>query len=358
MTGGLDQRLLRVENGCGQFGHPSRFSQTKPLMTNLSEPHHSQFKSISYTGIKPGLRLIILGAVHGNETCGTRAINRVLADLDENRLVIESGSVTFVPITNPLAYQRHERTGDRNLNRNLHPVEKPHDFEDHLANWLCPLLARHDVLLDLHSTRAQNPPFAMLGPEDNSESLQPFAHQKKERALALRLGVNRFVDGWLSTYAKGVERRFHESNALGSKLNPLNTDPRYGVGTTEYMRSVGGYSITLECGQHDDPASPDVGYQAILNTLAHLGLTASPSPEPVTHYEALHMYEVFDRSHPGDTFSRAWASFDPLRTGDVIGVRHDGSRILAAADGCILFPDARAEPGNEWFYLAKSIAAI
>ena len=316
------------------------------------------FHCHTLSGVNPGPRLIVLGAVHGNETCGTKAIERVLCDIEESRLNITSGMVTFVPITNPLAYHRHQRTGDRNLNRNLYPVENPKDFEDHVANWLCPLLAEHDVLLDLHSTRAQNPAFAMLGPEDNSGNLQAFKHQDEERALALRLGVNRFVDGWLSTYAQGVERRIEQSNDSATALNPLNTDPRYGVGTTEYMRSVGGYSITLECGQHDDPNSPEVGYRAILNTLAHLGITDSPPPEPVTTYEALHMYDVIDRNHAGDTFTQAWASFNPMRKGDLIGIRHNGTKLIAEADGCILFPDAKAEPGNEWFYLAKTVDHI
>ncbi|MBL0125265.1 MAG: succinylglutamate desuccinylase/aspartoacylase family protein [Betaproteobacteria bacterium] len=327
-------------------------------MTEQSPFPSYHFKSISCSGTKPGPRLIVLGAVHGNETCGMQAITRVLDDIDAGRLNLSAGTVTFVPITNPLAYQRRERAGDRNLNRNLYPVAEPKDFEDHIANWLCPLLANHDVLLDLHSTRAQNPAFAMLGPENNSGSLQPFTHNEKERALALRLGVKRFVEGWLSTYAKGVNRRVRETCSAGQPLNPLNTDPRYGVGTTEYMRSVGGYSVTLECGQHDDPSSPEVGYRAILNTLAHLGMTASPSPPPVTEYEALRMYEVHDKNHEGDTFSRAWASFDPLHKGDLIATRHDGTQLLAEDDGCILFPDAQAVPGNEWFYLTKTIQSI
>ena len=329
-----------------------------PAVHEPAPPRNLYFRQSTFTGLKHGTRLIVLGAVHGNETCGTNAIQRVLRDIEDSRLNIDCGIVTFVPITNPLAYHRRERAGDRNLNRNLYPVEQPEDFEDHVANWLCPLLAQHDVLLDLHSTRAQNPAFAMLGPEDNSNSLQPFTHQEKERALALRLGVNRFVDGWLSTYAQGVERRIRQSRMSGNVLNPLNTDPRYGVGTTEYMRSVGGYSITLECGQHDDPHSPDVGYRAILNTLAHLGITEGTPPEPVKTYEALHMYDVFDRDHVDDTFTRAWASFEPLKKGDLIGVRHDGTRLTADADGCILFPDAKAEMGNEWFYLAKTIKHI
>ena len=327
-------------------------------MAPVNSPAELPFKSLAHTGIRPGLRLIVLGAVHGNETCGTQAITRVLDDIEGGRLAIAEGSVTFVPVTNPLAYERGERAGDRNLNRNLYPVPAPKDFEDHVANGLCPLLAKHDVLLDLHSTRAQNPPFAMLGPENNSGSLQPFVHFERERALALRLGVGRFVEGWLSTYARGVERRIRHAGSTSHGLNPLNTDPRYGVGTTEYMRSVGGYAITLECGQHDDPSSPEVGYRAILNTLSHLGITASPPPDPVTEYEALRMYEVHDRHHAGDTFSRAWASFDPLRQGDLIGTRHDGTPLRAEDDGCILFPDAQAEPGNEWFYLTKTIAKI
>jgi len=318
-------------------------------------PHN--FKTISYAGLEKGPKLIFLGAVHGNETCGTQAIGRVLDDIDNGRLPIVSGFVTFVPITNPLAYARGERAGDRNLNRNLYPVAQALDFEDHVANWLCPLLAAHDILLDLHSTRAQNPAFAMLGPENNSGTLQPYQHKDQERSMALRLGVNRFVDGWLSTYARGVERRTKHADP-GRTLSTLSTDPRYGVGTTEYMRSVGGCSITLECGQHDDPASVDVGYRAILNTLAHFGISAAPAPAPVTTYEALRMYEVHDRNHADDTFCKSWASFDPLQKGDLIGVRHDGTKLVAEADGCILFPDAKAEPGNEWFYLTKTIPQI
>ena len=327
-------------------------------MLNFPPFQNLSFKSLTYTGLNPGPRIIITGAVHGNETCGTKAIQRVISDIDSGKLQIASGHVTFVPITNPLAYARGDRVGDRNLNRNLGPTDQPHDFEDHIANWLCPLFSQHDVLLDLHSTRAQNPAFAMLGPHNNTGSLQPFQHFENERALARRLGVNRFVDGWLETYARGVERRIRDAATTGHQLNPLNTDSRYGIGTTEYMRSVGGYAITLECGAHDDPASPEVGYRAILNALAFLEISTDMPPAPVEKYEALHMYEVIDKAHDGDTFSREWASFNPLKRGEIIGTRHDGTVLTAPHDGFILFPDAGAKPGNEWFYLAKTVAEI
>jgi predicted deacylase len=312
-----------------------------------------QFKSVTYTGLAAGPALIVTGAVHGNETCGTKAILRVIYEIESKRLVIAAGTVTFVPVANPLAYAKGERAGDRNLNRKLSPTANPVDFEDHVANWLCPLLARHEVLLDLHSTRARNAAFAMLGPFDNAGPLQPFAHAARERALALRLGVRRFVDGWLDTYAKGVERRVR-AGLPRTRANALNTDPAYGVGTTEYMRCAGGCAITLECGQHEDPAAPEVGYRAILNALAHLGLTRSALPVPAEDFEYLGLYEVIDRAHEADAFSRAWSSFDALRRGDLIGTRHDGTKVLAEESGFIVFPDAKSSPGNEWFYLARS----
>jgi predicted deacylase len=320
------------------------------MNTPASFPH---FKSVAYAAPAPGPRLIVTGAVHGNETCGTKAIHRVLEEIDDGGVRISRGSITFVPVTNPLAYARGARAGDRNLNRNLYPVGEPKDFEDHVANWLCPLLARHDVLLDLHSTRAAAVPFAMVGPNDNKGAIEPFAHAQRERALAKRLGVRRFVEGWLETYAKGVERRVREGRGTS-----LNTDPRYGVGTTEYMRSVGGCSITLECGQHEDASSPEVAYRAIRNTLAFLGLVQEPEPAPVEQYEALRLHEVVDRAHADDKFARAWASFDPVAAGEVIGHRHDGTPVAASAGGRILFPDVDAEPGNEWFYLSEAIASI
>jgi predicted deacylase len=313
-----------------------------------------QFKSVSYLGLQSGARLIVLGAVHGNETCGTRAIERVIGDLDAERIVIRGGRLTLVPVTNPLAYRRGQRAGERNLNRKLCTTDKPADFEDHVANWLCPLLAEHEVLLDLHSFHTGGRPFAALGPENNTGALEPFAQAAREEALARRLGVSRFIDGWLDTYARGVARRVREIGATAGREVLINTDPRYGVGTTEYMRSIGGCSITLECGQHADPDAPEVAYRAILNSLAHLGLAELPAPAPATAVEALRLYEVVDKADDADAFAREWNSFDPLRKGDLIGTRSSGAPVVAQDDGYIVFPNPAARAGQEWFYLAKA----
>jgi succinylglutamate desuccinylase len=136
----------------------------------------------------------------------------------------------------------------------------------------------------------------------------------------------------------------------------LSTDPSYGVGTTEYMRSRGGYAITLECGQHADPQAPEVAYRAIRHTLAHLALVDEPAPAARTDFELLCLVEVTDRHHADDRFAREWSSYQALKAGDLIGQRVDGTPLRAADDGFIVFPNPNALPGNEWFYFARRSA--
>ncbi len=267
---------------------------------------------------------------------------------------LAAGAVTFVPVTNPLAFERGQRQGDRNLNRRLAPTDAPREYEDHVANWLCPLLARHDGLLDLHSFHTGAEPFALIGPPDNSGALEPFRHAAREEGVAARLGVRRIVDGWLATYAAGVEqRRTWLAGQHGQVEAPPDLHADYGVGTTEYMRRCGGWALTLECGQHADPQSPEVGYRAILNTLAHLGLIEAPDPAVRRQVEALRLFHVIDRHHAGDHLARAWTSFDVVPAGEADRHAHDGTLLRAEAEVRIVFPNPAAEPGKEWFYLAR-----
>jgi predicted deacylase len=311
-------------------------------------------RSHCISGLAPGPKLIVTGAVHGNEVAGTKGIRRVLAEIDSGDIEIVRGSVTFVPVCNPLAYNHMRRMGERNLNRRLHPKDPqdttPLDFEDRIAQVLCPLLAAHDVLLDLHSFRSPGQAFVMRGPADNRGTLEPFAHAAAEAQLAAHVGVRRIVEGWMPAYAEGITKR----KARGLTPGGVHEDPSYGVGTTEYMRSQGGYGVTLECGQHEDPEGPEVAHVAIRQTLALLGLADIPLAPPARPFECLVLAEVIDRHAEGDRFVKGWTSFDPLAEGELIAVRADGSELRAPEAGYIVFPDVAALPGHEWFYLAQT----
>ena len=312
----------------------------------------SHLQAHQYAGLEPGPRLIVTGAVHGNETCGTRAIERIAAELARGEIEIRRGVLTLVPVCNPLAYAKGQRAGERNLNRRLQPGATT-QFEDRVANVLCPWLAAHDALLDLHSFRNPGQPFALRGPANNDGKLEPFARADEEARLAAHLGVTRVVEGWMDAYAGGVERRRARLAAHGRADEAAIEDPRYGIGTTEYMRSVGGYAVTLECGQHDDPQAPDVGWHAIRQAIALLGLADLPLQPPPGPFECLRLDHVVDRQHEGDQFIKVWTSFEPLAEGELIARRHDGSEVRAPRAGHIVFPDPNAVPGHEWFYFAQ-----
>jgi len=330
-----------------------------PMTTPVSKPATPTHLRIhQFAGLERGPRLIVTGAVHGNEVCGTRAIERVMAELDSGALTLLRGTLSFIPIVNPLAYALQRREGDRNLNRNLRPATITQDFEDRIGNVICPWFADHDVLLDLHSFQGQGQAFVMVGPRDNTGPLEPFAHQTAESRLAASLGPSRIVEGWLSTYALGLQRRAQRAanGDISARAQSLQQDPHYGVGTTEYMRSTGGYCVTLECGQHLDPQAPEVAYRAILRTMTLLGLIAPgavAAHQPAEPPELLQLYEVIDREHADDRFEREWASFDAVSKGQLIGTRASGEPVLAPDDGRIVFPNTKSQPGAEWFYLAR-----
>lgn len=340
-----------------------------------------------------------MGGVHGNETAGPNAIRQILAEFDAGLRRLERGVLTFVPVANPVAWALNRREGDRNLNRDFRPAISPETVEDRIAGRLAPILAQHDVLVDLHTFSAPGEAFVFFGPANNQDELEPFARAEEEERLAQAIGPRRLVHGWLSAYAKGVRRRHDGSIA-------------YGVGTTEYMRAHGGYAVTVECGQHLDPNAPAVARTAIDNALALLqmgGLPIDPitaastahtggsggtvetaqdtivrsgskdgRPDAMADTQTMHahtisgdgrqtrtvtdgvrtlelieLFDVFDRHDTEDQFVKTWRSFDRVAAGEVIARRADGSTLTAPEDGYVVFPNPGTPPGKEWFYFAR-----
>jgi hypothetical protein len=158
-------------------------------------------------GLQPGPRLIVTGAVHGNETAGTQGIRRVLAEIDSSDIEIVRGSVTFVPVCNPLAYN-HQRAWAtatstascsppprRRTTKTASPVCCASGWPSTTCCWTCTAFA------------APARPFVMRGPADNRGTLEPFAHAAAEAQLAAHVGPSRIVEGWMQAYADGVARR-------------------------------------------------------------------------------------------------------------------------------------------------------
>lgn len=304
-------------------------------------------ESIRFTGLNAGPKLIVLGAVHGNETCGPNAIRRVIEECRSGKLVIRRGEVTFLPIANPKAYRLKTREGDRNLNRDMREKPLPANYEDRIGNHICALLRQHEVLLDVHSFRGEGEPFVFFGPEDNRGELEPFSQAQQEGAFAACLGVPVVIHGWLDNYARLIAAR--------EELNLPRLSVTEGYGTTEYMRFAGGYGVTLECGSHDDPASVEIGYAAILNALAHLGLIDAPAPTTAGR-TVIHITQVIICEAEGDKVEGDWKTGDALAKGQVIARRANGEAVTAPEDGYIIFPSTTAKPGEGICYFGVKSA--
>lgn len=298
-------------------------------------------ETVRFTGIAPGPKLIVVGAVHGNETCGPQAILRAINDCRSGRLLVRRGEVTFLPVANMKAYWQGTREGDRNLNRDLRDKTIPEDYEDRVGNRLCSLLREHDVLLDIHSFRGEGEAFVFAGPLDNKGPVEPFRHAAAEGAFAARLGTSIVIHGWLEAYKRFLEKR----RGLGHS----NMAASEGVGTTEYMRFSGGYGVTLECGSHDAPEAVEVGYAAILRALAHLEMI-DVSPPDVTARTVMRIIDVLVCEAEGDRLESPWRTGDKVAHGQVIARRADGEVLEAPADGFIIFPNHTAKPGDGLCY--------
>jgi predicted deacylase len=310
-------------------------------------PTDPPLETIRFHGLKAGPKLLVLGGVHGNETCGPNAIAKVIADCRKGRVSIQRGEVTFLPVANPKAYRQNSREGDRNLNRDLRERPQPADNEDRIGNRLSAILRAHDTLLDVHSFSGEGVPFVFFGPEDNRGTLEPFRHAQAEMAFAGCLGVDLMIHGWLDIYVRLIAAR--------DRLGLPRLAVTEGFGTTEYMRFAGGYGVTLECGRHDDPASVDVGYAAIRNVLAHLGLTDEPAPQPAPR-TVVHMDELVICEAEGDRLEGAWRTGDRVAKDTPVARRADGSIVAMPRDGFIIFPNPKAKPGEGICYLGTESA--
>lgn len=280
-----------------------------------------QYKSLK----KNAPHLVILGAIHGDEFCGTQAIDRIIQEFKDKQITLTHGNVTFIPICNPKAYEEKKRFIDRNLNRALFIKENPKAYEDFIDPILCPILETADYLLDLHSYASDGGPFAFIG-----------TASQEEISYARHLGINHFVYGWADAYGKS------------------DADPKFSWGTTEYARRFGAKAITVECGHHHNTDASDIGYQTIRHALDYLNMVEGAALPALSLKEQyfVQMHSVFFKEKEGE-WLKPWQHYDHIAQGEVIAHYKDGEQIIAQEECYIILPKKNATIGKEWFYLGK-----
>lgn len=276
-----------------------------------------------FYGQKDGINLLILAAVHGNETAGTKAIRRILPELESGKIKLQQGKVTFIPVCNKEAYDRDIRQVDENLNRVMKIHQNPQTNEQRIANELCPLIEANDIMLDLHSTHCEGDvPFVFCDYPD-----------KYNKKLIAGLPVNFVLEGWPDIYAgqKDIEDY-----------------------STEHCAHIYGKTgTTLECGYHKSADAVEIAGQAIINTMAVFGMIDSI---PLIEYPKTHilMQSYIVKKREGK-LCRAYKHLDEVKKGEMVAHYDDGEILYAPDDGYILLPNLKAEIGAEWYYFGKKL---
>ncbi len=267
-----------------------------------------------------GPHLIVLGAVHGNETCGTRAIEAFVEDISVGRHSLKCGGVTFVPVCNPRACEMGTRCVDEDLNRVMRLTTRPDSYEQRLANVLCRIVKRGDAMIDLHSMTSPGEPFAL------SISLRSCYAKIFES-----VGVRSVVTGRGTSHRRSGQSKFDT--------------------TTRWAASLDIPAITLECGENGTLEAELAAYRAIGGFLGGHGLIdANVGSSKVEILRAVRTYI----RHDGD--QRLICPLENLasvKCGDPLILRKDGSKISAPFDARVLMPTPRGAVGKGWLDLVK-----
>ena len=267
-----------------------------------------------------GPHLIVLGAIHGDETCGPIAIKKVIQKFEGKESSLLKGKVTFVPVCNADAYAQGVRFVEENLNRIICKHETPKNNEQHFANDVCDLISSADVMLDLHSFEAEGDPMVFL---DHPEA--------EVQGLAEVLGGKVILYGWDNIY---------EGEAISSECTE----------SWAYKNCVKG--LTFECGKNGTEESNVVAYEAILRTLSFYSMIEVDIDPAQTKPHHIEMDKVVLKEKDG-TFAESFKDVVELKKDTLISIYNDGTEIRMPYDGFLILPAANAPVGQEWFYLGQ-----
>ena len=276
-----------------------------------------------FYGTKEGPHLLVLAAVHGNETAGTKAIEKLLKEIEQKEITLSAGKLTLVPICNEKAYEKDVRQIDENLNRVMTMHDKPTTYEQTLANEICPLIKEHDILLDLHSTHCQGDvPFVICDYPDETN-----------KKFIKVLPINYILYGWPDVYANQKELADY---------------------CTEHCAHTYNHSaITLECGYHKSESAINIAYQAIIRTLSVFNMIEPIKTDNLSQKKIL--IKSYVTKLRNGRLLKPYIHLDKVKKGEPLARYDDGEILYANEDSYILLPNLEAEIGTEWYYLGQDI---
>jgi succinylglutamate desuccinylase len=300
----------------------------------------------NYTGAQHGALIIAIGAMHGNEPAGVRALQTLFQMLENeplhNPAFSFKGKIIGL-IGNVQAYERKVRYIEKDLNRQFltENIEKlkgipPQYFEDSelvellqtIENEINTYKPKKLIVLDLHTTSADGGIFTIVS--DNEESI----------AVASELHAP-VVKGFI----QGVG---------GTTIHYFKTE-NMGVPTI---------ALSFEAGQHDDPLSEKRTIAWLVNALRATDCVQHEDVE-TRHEEILRGYSdklpkvvqligSYRITHE-DNFKMMpnYKNFQSVKKGEKLAIDKNGD--IQAPEDCLILMPLYQTQGQDGFFLVKEI---
>ena len=276
-----------------------------------------------FQSYRAGEDVLVFGAIHGDEICGPKALNKIIDAFKTGDLHLTKGSITIIPVCNLQAYKENKRFIDENLNRVFGHTDDPQSLEASYANILLPYVERADVLIDLHSTAAAGAAFVF----DDQET-------ELSGQITACLPVPYILTGWDALYPEDQ-----------------------GVSTITAADKYQCTGVCIENGQHIAEDAMENAYLSVMSILSFLKMVEGGVLPSTDHMaKRLHMTEVLYRKDMSATFSQDWQNFSPIKKDEVIASCPCYGTISAPYDGYLIMPKDTAPIDEEWLYFAREIS--
>ncbi len=272
----------------------------------------------SFDSKHPGKSILILGSIHGDEHCGSWAIEALRNALVKAEIVLQSGSITCMPYANFEAYHADKRQIETNLNRVF--ARTGNSKEEKIVKYIQREIETHDFVLDLHSFSSGKEPFAFHDMPGNS----------LVDTVIKNLPIDYVMTGWTEMYADSPE-----------------------LDTIGYAKKINKDGIVIECGENKNPFSYPNAYNYILSTLSTLW-TVDVVNFPSNRQKWIDV-DAIVRKKTGGKFIKDWENFDPVKKDQIVAYDGEENPILAPYDGYMIMPNQEVEVGGEWMYFGKTL---
>lgn len=286
--------------------------------------------------------IVLIGAIHGNEVAGLKAIDNIFREIEENNLQIKGKIVGLAGNLQAIKSKKRFIAHDLNRSWSIDNINSVMDkdksllehedlelFEVHeLLESLSQEEFQQKILIDLHTTSADNGNFIVLPEKSMDYTLI------RSLKLPMIMDLIRYIPGTLLDYMnhKDFISFAFEGGQIGSdQAVDLMT---HGIWEIMYQAGV---------------IAPKNDFKELLHYEELIGSLHKPLPEQVT---VLHRHKISE----GDYFHMkpGYKNFHKIEKGEILAEDKNG-KIKSPFDGLIFMP-LYQNIGNDGFFVVKEIA--